>query len=86
MHVLPLGAVHNPGGLVNWIHGRIVPEVRQGLNLRRGGHQSHIPGVSHSVFAACESPPTGEEYRASSTSKRGTLEVINQAGNPNPNN
>ena len=26
-----------------------------------------------------------EEYRASSTSKRGLFEVMNQAGNPNPN-
>ena len=55
--------------------------LRSALRLECGerGYQSHIPGVSYTVFTACESPFTGGEYRASNTSKRGTVEVMNQA-------
>ena len=43
-------------------------------------HHSRISGVCYSEFTACESPLTYEEYRAGSTSKRRTLEVMHQAG------
>ena len=48
--------------------------LRRASEKTRGVHQSHIPGVSNSTLAACESPLTGEE-----DSKRGTLGVMNQA-------
>ena len=48
--------------------------------IRKGGRQSNIPGVSHSVVTACKSPLVGEDDRASNTTKRGTLEVMNQDG------
>ena len=33
------------------------------LESEKRGQHRHIPGVSHSTFAACESPSNGEEYR-----------------------
>jgi len=45
-----------------------------------GGTPKPYPRVSHGVFVACESPLTGEEYRANNTSKKGALEIMNQAG------
>ena len=34
------------GGLVDWTHGRIAPELRCG----GGGHQSRIPGISKCIY------------------------------------
>ena len=58
------------------------PKLAKARIRKKGGkrHHSLISGVSYSEFAACESPLTDEEYRAGSTSKRGTLEVMHQAG------
>ena len=49
-----------------------------------GGHQNQFPGISRSLFTACESPLTHGEYRASSTSKRGTVDLMNHAGDQVP--
>ena len=54
--------------------------MREGSDGKRGRDtKSILPGFLV-AFAACESPLTGEEYRASSTNKRGALEVMNQYG------
>lgn len=79
--LLCLGTLQQEGGagLPDWTYGIIALEVRKGSNPKKGEHQSHVTGVSHSAFIAFELPLVGEEYRASSTRKRGTLEVISHA-------
>lgn len=54
---------------------RFESENGEGRRLKR-----KIPGVYNSAFAAYESPLSVEGYRASTISRRGTLEIMNQGG------
>lgn len=66
-------------------HGLCIRKHILGIAIRleyeNGDTKYNIPGFSYSIFSACGSPVTGEEYRAISANSRDILGVANSCNN-----